>query len=122
MPVQEHRKVFNNLDAPIKVDQPLFTGPSTVRAVTQKKEMDVKSTTSKVSAENTKTVPVNKEPKTAPIVQKKRDIKQKAKKSSSSDSSSSFSDFSSSEENEKQMNYEYKGSSTRGNMVAVNKN
>jgi len=30
--------------------------------------MDVKSTTSKFSAENTKTVPVKKEPKTAPIV------------------------------------------------------
>lgn len=120
MPVQDHRKVINNPDAPVKVaQQPLFEGPSSTRTVVQKKDVDVKSTTSKIS-EATKTISVKK-PAAKPEV-KKREIKKNGKKNSSNsstpddDDSSALSEISDFEESKVVL----KGSSTRGKIVEVN--
>jgi hypothetical protein len=100
----------------------LFDGPSSVRQVAQKKEADVKSTTSKLS-DATKTVSVKK-PAAKPEV-KKREIKKNSKKNSSSSSpysedDSPLSELSSDFEETKEVKVVLKGSSTRGKIVEVN--
>jgi hypothetical protein len=99
----------------------LFDGPSSVRQVAQKKEADVKSTTSKLS-DATKTVSVKK-PAAKPEV-KKREIKKNSKKSSSSspysDDDSPLSELTSDFEETKEVKVVLKGSSTRGKIVEVN--